>query len=95
MKFGQRKSYSKGDRVWVKGQRSMGVATVMAIHPFRRNSVGVILRDFAYTLKFDRDQRPISAFYAQGLKPATELESQRSRDAAVDLHIRTIREGKP
>ena len=91
MKFGERKSYNKGDRVWVKGQRNVGVATITALLPFRRDASGVTLRGTVYTLHFDMDGKAVGVFYAASLKPATEAESQRSKDAAVDAHIKTLR----
>jgi len=98
MKFGQRTSYNKGDRVWVRHWVVVGVATIVALHPLRRDAAGVLLRGISYTVQFDTDEQPLGKeFYAQSLKPATELESQRSKDAAVDAHIKALRgrEEKP
>ena len=90
MRFGERKGYSKGDRVWVRRCKVNGVATVTHVNPLCRNVEGKIIRSPLYTVQFDNGM--LWKYSVQDLKLATELESQRSKDAAVDAHIKALRE---
>ena len=90
MKFGDRKTYSKGNRVWIKKYHACGVATIIDIGPIRRDAEGILLRGPRYIIQFDGSHTRWESD-VQNLKPATELESQRSKDAAVDKHIKNIR----
>ena len=88
MKFGQKKFYKKGDRMWVYGWDRCGVATVVHVW-----STGL------YTVEFDlgspilRDAEADPLHCHRGsekLKPATKTESRQSALTAFKRLVRGL-----